>query len=262
MRKLEEVGLNRNEKIITLANPHPVSVEPNERIIKVVKKLVEHNHRSLPTVKKGELVGIVTITDILDAFLKGESLEERVESIMTREVIFADANDTIGYVLQKMKILKRGRLPVTSGKKLIGMVGERDYVFNLSEDVFRQVSVTDIMTRKPFFLRPEVSVLDCTRAMVNLKYRRLPISDGKQLLGYITSKLLLRVLFENGFKKKFMQKSVDEIMIKDPYRLEFNKSTADAIRLMKAKKISSVLIVDKKNLLGILTEKDIVNLLW
>jgi len=263
MFTLESLGIKRDEKILTLADVKPVYAFSKEKISDVNEKLVESSHRSLPVVDKQLMLqGMVSISDILDAFLKKESFDQEISSIMAREVISCDANESIGFVLQKMKISKKGRLPVLSGRKLLGVIGERDYVFRSREEAFQGVKNEDVMTKKPFFLKPNDTVLDCIKSMVNAKYRRLPIVDRGRLVGYITSTHLFKELVKEGFKQAYLKKSLEEVMVKEPITLGPGESLRTTVKLMKEKVVSSMLIVDEsKKLLGIITERDILELM-
>jgi len=207
MKSLEFLGVEKNNKIITIANTNPVFVFEDNSINQTIEKLVESNHRSLPvTNKQKDLVGIVSITDIFDSYLKNESFDRKVFDIMSKQVVFADANESLEYVLQKMKISKRGRLPVVTGRKLIGMVGEGDYLKIIDPQKFSDETIEACMTKKPFFLKPNQTVLDALKSIANVKYRRIPIAERKKLVGYITSTYLLKILYENNFRKSFIEK--------------------------------------------------------
>jgi len=52
-------------------------------------------------------------------------------------------------------------------------------------------------------------------------------------------------------------------MVRKPFTLKPDQTVEDVINLMKEKNISSVLIVDdEQKLLGIITERDIINLIY
>jgi len=93
------------KNITEISNLNPILVPNHFSITDAVKLLVKSEHRSLPVVdKKNKLEGIITLADILNAFLIYENFNEPVSKIMTREVIFANTTDTMGFTLQKMKI--------------------------------------------------------------------------------------------------------------------------------------------------------------
>ncbi|MGC9058944.1 MAG: CBS domain-containing protein [Candidatus Aenigmatarchaeota archaeon] len=263
--ELERIGLNREERIILISSPNPVYAYTNESIKEVSKKISDSLHRSLPIVdKKMNLKGIITISDILNAFLKKEDFSNKIETIMSREVVFCEANERIGYVLQKMKISKRGRLPVISANKLVGMISESDFIREAkSFEPFKDIEIENVMTKKPFFVQPTFSIFETLRIMVNGKYRRLPVVSNKKLVGYITSTHLFRQLYINDFSLDFLNKKIETIMTKNPITMSLNTKLSEALILMKEKNISSLLIVNSNNELeGIFTERDFINLIY
>ena len=263
--ELERIGLNREERIITISSSNPIFAYVNESIKDVAKKISDSLHRSLPIVdKKMNLKGIVTISDILNAFLQKEEFSKNVESIMSREVVSCEANERIGYVLQKMKISKRGRLPVLLANKLVGMVSESDFLKAATIlKVFEDVEIENVMTKKPFFVQPSFSILEVVRIMVNGKYRRLPVVLNRRLVGYITSTFLFRQLFINNFSEEFLNERIETIMTKEPITVNLNTKLSEALALMKEKNVSSLLIINSNGELeGIFTERDFINLLY
>ena len=52
--------------------------------------------------------------------------------------------------------------------------------------------VKDLMTRHPFLIEPEMSIVEAQRYMGEVNVRHLPVvGDGRQLLGLITRETLL-----------------------------------------------------------------------
>ena len=261
---LERIGINRRNKIITISSLNPLVAYVEERLLDVCKKLSDSGHRSLPVVdKKMQLKGIVTITDIFSLFLSGGDMSSYTETIMSREVVGCDVDETIDYVLQKMKISKRGRLPVTSNNKVVGVISETDFILATKEfSAFEDITIDKVMTRKPFFVLPSFTVKEVTRTMVNGKYRRLPVVENGSLVGYITSTLLFRKLVENSFTEEFLNKRVSEVMTKNPIVVRPSENLYSVLKTMKERRISSMLVIDESGKLdGIFTERDYINLL-
>jgi CBS domain-containing protein len=262
--ELEKVGINRKEKIFSISTPNPLVAFTGEKVSEVSRKMASSLHRSLPVVdKKFSLRGIVTITDIFSLLLSGGEMNIPVESIMSREVVSCEAGETIEYVLQKMKISKRGRLPVLSAKKVIGIISETDFILaSRSFEAFEDVIIEEVMVKKPFVIPPIFNVRDVVKTMVNGKYRRLPVVENGKLVGYVTSTLLLKNLVDNSFSEPFLRRKISELMTKNPVTARKQEKLKNVLQVMKEKKISSMLIVDENNNLeGIFTERDFINLL-
>jgi CBS domain-containing protein len=261
--ELEKVGINRKDRIINIASLTPLIAFADERIFQVCKKLAESGHRSLPVVdKKLYLKGIVTITDIFGLFLSEGNLNSSVDSIMSREVISCDVEESIEDVLIKMKISKRGRLPVTQNKKVVGMISETDFLLATKETTpFEDIKIEEVMVKKPFFVTPNFNVREVMRTMVNGKYRRLPIVENGMLVGYITSTSLLKYLVVASFSEESLNRKISDVMTKNPITVSRQERLSNVLRKMKERKISSMLIADEKRLNGIFTERDYINLL-
>lgn len=256
--KLEDGGLNRNSKITTIANMSPVFSKESDSIDDVVDKMISTGHRRIPIVSKnGGFVGIVTKSDILDAFLKKQDFDEKVSTIMVRDVIYCNSSDTLEFVLQKFKISRRGGFPILDGDRLVGMVSERDYVKHFSGVNFG-LEIKRLMTRKPLYIHPNISVYDCLKIMVNTKYRRLPVVGNGELIGLVTSADLLNYIKKNNYNSDKLDESVDRVTIKNVYTISEGKNASEAIKTMKSRDVGGILVVSKGKLEGIITERDIL----
>lgn len=258
MIELEKAGLDRFQKIITIATPNPVYCKDTEKITDAASKIAKFNFRRLPIMSRKKLVGIITISDILGAFLRKENFEDAISSIMTRDVIFCDADETIDYVLKKFKISRRGGFPVLRENELVGMISERDFVKHFSNIHFG-MKIEEIMTKKPFFIVPSLSILDALKSIVNTHYRRLPVVEDDKLVGIVTAVDFLRYINRNNFDFSALDQGIDSIFIKDVFTITKDKDVSEAVKLMKSKKIGGLSVTDKNfKLEGIITERDIL----
>lgn len=112
-------------------------------ISKVLLKMMETGYTGVPVTKGGDLVGMVTASDIIregHARVKRESREGDnakenlpVERLMSTPVSTVEAGDSLDEAAEKMKDRDVGRLPVTKRKKVIGIVDRYDILEALSE---------------------------------------------------------------------------------------------------------------------------------
>jgi predicted transcriptional regulator len=256
---LSLVGLDKEQKIVQLSELNPTYCFEKETIKEVVDKIIEKGHRRLPILSKDKkVVGIITTMDILAAFLRKQNFSEPISTIMNREVIFCDVNETLGNVLIKFKFSRRGGFPITKDGKLVGMISERDIIRRLTSVNFG-ITVEEVMTKKPFFINPNVSVLDAIKSMVNTHYRRLPLVKDKKLVGIFTSADALSYLKENDFNFSNLFVSISPIFTKEVYYIEKNKDLSEAIKEMVIRDVGGLPVVDEdKTLEGIITERDIL----
>jgi CBS domain-containing protein len=258
MIELERAGLNREGKITEIANLNPVYAFEKEKIFSLVNLIIERQHRRIPILnRKKELVGIITTMDILDAYLRREDFNESISSIMIRDIIFCEENDSLGFVLQKFKLSRRGGMPIVKKKKLVGMVSERDFVKYFDKIEFGK-RVSEVMTKKPFFISASISILDCLKSIVNSHYRRLPVVENDELVGIVTAIDLLKYIKENNFKFEALDEPLEKIMKTDVYTVDRDADVSEAIIIMKLKDVGGLLVVNNKNLEGIITERNIL----
>ena len=258
--QLERAGINRYEKVLVFANTRPVFLKENDKIESAVYKIIQSGHRSIPIVnKKHAVVGIVTTPDLINAFLKNQSFKDPAATIMTREVIFVHHDDPIGLALQKMKISRRGRLPVIRNKKLIGVISEYDITKYFAHYDLR-VKISEVMTRKPLFITHDVSIFDVLRILANSKYRRLPVVEHGRVVGVITASDMLKYLRNSDFNMSELFHPIDTLLRKKVFSVDKNKDMSEAIRLMLIHSVSGLLVLDDyEHLEGIITERDIIN---
>ncbi len=66
----EEEFVAANTEIRTVMTASPITVEPDDTLVEAIKKMRRNKIDGLPVVEDMQLVGILSITDILDAFLE------------------------------------------------------------------------------------------------------------------------------------------------------------------------------------------------
>ncbi|MEZ5335706.1 MAG: CBS domain-containing protein [Methanolobus sp.] len=71
-----------------------ISINSNATIQETARLLVENSIHGAPVVDNGEIIGIVTFTDIGDAVASGK-MTARVKDIMTRELITVDSESSL-----------------------------------------------------------------------------------------------------------------------------------------------------------------------
>jgi len=125
--------------------------------------------------------------------------------------------------------------------------------------------LSQIMTRDPVY----VSSADTLRVAIDLLRRRncrqLPVVDEGQLVGIVTDRDV-RLALNSPFIMRERKEDevlldrvlVAECMTPDPVCLSPNASVLDAARLIRDRKFGGVPIVDEGELVGIVTETDLL----
>jgi len=128
----ERVALSMSKQVYT--------VTPNQTLPAIMSIMVDRGVRRCPVAENGNLMGIVTETDVLRLFASektlnlvrtsrsGEVLEMRAEDFMTRKVLTAFPDATMSYAAEIMEKNRVGCLVVKSENKVVGVITEKDLV--------------------------------------------------------------------------------------------------------------------------------------
>jgi acetoin utilization protein AcuB len=118
-----------------------VTVTPTVSIAETMKLMETKKIRHIPVIDaEHQLVGIVTLSDIRDAApsifranVHVEDMQNPVETIMKKDVITGHPLDFVEEIAALFYEHKIGCLPITNGRKLVGIVTETDLLRTLVE---------------------------------------------------------------------------------------------------------------------------------
>jgi CBS domain-containing protein len=118
--------------------------------------------------------------------------------IMTRDVIALDERQTLENIEQAMRALRFRHMPVTDGRRLIGLVSHRDLLRTSASTLLparkeqadllaKWFTVGDVMSRDVQTVHPDTPLSEVARLMRRNKLGCLPVVDGENtLVGIIT----------------------------------------------------------------------------
>jgi chloride channel protein, CIC family len=89
------------------------------------------HHRGFPVVKNGELIGIITQSDLMQASLSTLTIDD----LMTRHPVSVKPHDPLSQVLYLLSRYKISRLPVVDRQKLVGIITRTDIIRAESEQL-------------------------------------------------------------------------------------------------------------------------------
>ncbi|MDR1722018.1 MAG: CBS domain-containing protein [Methanobrevibacter sp.] len=282
----------REGEVMTLANKNVVTISPTTTIKEAAKTMVREKFRRLPVTDpgSGKLLGILTAMDIL-SFLGGgdkfnlmeikhhdnflSAINESVKKIMSLDVKYINHKDTINHTIDLMIDESIGAVPIVDdNNKVVGIVSERDFILSMA-GVFTDELVQELMTSNLIITTPGTPVESATKIMVRNQFRRIPIVgkefDGpgvedEHLVGLITSTDILKFFGDSGLLKKLgtnsgidvLNTKVSDFMVNDVITVEPLTRVGDLCELLANHNIGGVPVVKNQELLGIITERDIL----
>jgi CBS domain-containing protein len=280
--------------IMTLAKKEVISVPPTTSIIEVAEIMVENKFRRLPVTDPGseKLLGIVTAMDVLNFLGGGDkfniveekyhdnflaAINESVKEIMTRDVKFMTHKDSINDCIDLMLDSDVGALPIVNDdEKLVGIITERDFALAMA-GVLTDELVEDFMSSDVITTTPGTPIEGASKIMVRNKLRRIPImgkaiedtanhGEKEILEGIVTSNDVLKFLGDSELFSKMesisgleiLDTKVSEIMEANVTTVEPLTRLGDLCELLREKNIGGVPVIKNGELLGIITESDVL----
>jgi CBS domain-containing protein len=194
---------------------------------------------------------------------------------MTRDLITLSHKASIGETIKTMLDNQLGAIPlIDADGKLAGIVTERDIALSLAGMAGKE-TVQDYMSPKVFTTTPGTPLESACKIMVRNGLRRIPIVGGeadiskaaKKLLGILTSTDVIKFLnakelfdhLNSNLATDVLKTNVSEIMAKEPITVEPSLTIGELCELFAEKNIGGVPIVKDDEVVGIITERDILN---
>ena len=127
----------------------------------------------------------------------------RARELMKTEIQWASANDNLRTAGERMAqhglraLLVRGEDPadlpgIVTNKDIVNLLGSHDPA------VLDQLRVGDVMTRPAICVAPQANVRDCINLMRMSGIRRMPVVDGTDVVGVIsTSDIFARAMLRD-----------------------------------------------------------------
>lgn len=132
-----------------------------------------------------------------------------IKDIMTAQVISITTDTRLEEAEAMFRKHKVRHLPVTKNKELVGILSLTDLQrisfassFGEAEDeidnaMYEMLGVSQIMQSKPVSIQLNASVKDAAEILASREFHALPVVDGNQLVGIITTTDLIKFLLNH-----------------------------------------------------------------
>ena len=113
----------------------------------------------------------------------------KVRDIMTKDVVFANKDDSVLTVAKLMKHHNVGAIPIVeNAEKVLGMITDRDIVLNMADYNFDPANTfaLKLMTDKLYTVKPEADLSSALALMKKQQIRRLPVMEDNKLVGMLS----------------------------------------------------------------------------
>lgn len=119
------------------------------------------------------------------------------------------------------------------------------------------IPVKEVMTREVCTSNKDVSLLNASRKMIKYGVGSIVVVENSSTLGVVTERdILTKVIARNKVPNKI---KLDEIMSSPTITITSNTSIREASEIMQKKGIRRLPVIENNDLLGIITDNDILN---
>jgi CBS domain-containing protein len=116
--------------------------------------------------------------------------------------------------------------------------------------------VDELMSRKVVTVNVESTAFEAARDMLDHDIGCVLVTDGRKILGVVTKSDIIR---EAVLRRLDPQKlNVETVMSKPAITIDSSKSLAEASEMMSKHNITKLPVVEKGDLVGIITSSDLV----
>jgi CBS domain-containing protein len=149
-------------KVTEIMSQPVITVAPETGIKAAAALLVEHDISALPVVdSKGRLVGIVSEADLISLETRPDPRSQatplaptdgttpsHIAEVMTRDVVVVSARSEVAQAAKTMLSRDVKRVPVMSGRRLVGIVSRRDLIKVIARaDELIEVKINDLLAK-------------------------------------------------------------------------------------------------------------------
>lgn len=131
-----------------------------------------------------------------------------ITHIMTSQLFTVEKTESLTEVERLMKRKHIRHVPVVEDNKIIGIVSLTDlqrlsYTSSFADEenegdddvaIFNILSLDQVMIRNPFCIQKNATVGDACDVLIRMDFHALPVVDGGELIGIVTTTDLLRYL--------------------------------------------------------------------
>jgi len=169
-------------------------LESDDTVVQAAVGMFDCGVGSLVIVDGGKLVGIVTETDLVKAYLevcRRKDIEfasdPPVDKIMRGYPGTIDKDASLDTAIERCQSMGIRHLPVVrAGGWLIGMVSDRDLRRAVGAGRPGATPVDEIMSRQVYTVSPDMRLSEAAWSMVEHKVSSMPVVDDDCLVGIVT----------------------------------------------------------------------------
>jgi transcriptional regulator with GAF, ATPase, and Fis domain len=234
-----------------------VTVCPDETVVSAAKMISENNISCIVVVDNGNVAGILTETDFLKRVVaEGKDFDEiSVKEVMSSPVESIGSDLSVFEASRIMDEKHIKRVPVLGEGRLVGIVTQTDLIrVSASYGMWRNVG--EIMSRDVVGIQSKATVVEATEVMTGCSISCIVVLKGDEVVGVLTEKDLLKRVV--ALRKDPAEIKMEELMSSPVMTVPPDCTVFSASRIMEKMDVRRLVIMENKQLRGIVTQTDIL----
>ena len=262
-----QIESSRIEDIMDTEFP---TVKAGDRLLDAIKLMRETGYQDIPVLSDGEYIGTISYGAVLKK--KNVGLDSKVENFVKTPPV-ATKESTITEVADLMIVNNTRQVPVLNSgkKKIIGVVGRNQLIDVVASiKAFNEIKVWEIMTTPVESVDDTAMLDDALDIMRQLDIRTVPVvNSAGEVSGIVGMKEVIdsnwknesRTIGDISGKNKKVAVTVESVCKSAVSTVEWDDSIGSAVKLMSENGFSTLPVTEGGELVGILTQFDIVELI-
>ena len=215
--------------------------------------------------EKGKYAGVIAHRWI--ARSRYDPATTKVETLM-RPAPTVALEDSLSKVARLMVTSGIDQLPVFSQEKLMGVVTDDAVILGAVVGKWGAKPVSDVMTKKPYFIDEDDSVGAVLSLFREHGISHAPVVRDGNLRGIVSVENIIESIFQpkqsqtvgdiSGEKAPVLSIPAKGIMTKPVITVQPETKLKDAVEKMQKNDITSLVVVNKGRLAGIVTKRDVL----
>lgn len=246
------------------------TVDPEMSLTDVVARMRSKDLHEMPVTENGKkLLGVVSYRSIIRR--KNLVIGTKVKTAMDLPPDIAP-DTQITKVAEQFLSTGYRQMPVVRGSKLVGLISRASLITIIPKiKDLRTVKVSEIMTEQVQTVREDEPIKSAIETMRKLDIRTLPVVDaGDHLTGIVGIRDIVNYNWngsrretkgEISGEKNHVDIKVGSLANDAVVTIGPGATLNDAVKLMSAKKVSALPVVEKDSIQGIVTMYDLVELI-
>ncbi|HYM38722.1 MAG TPA: CBS domain-containing protein [Thermoplasmata archaeon] len=242
---------------------------PDDDLGEVLGKMKKYDVHEIPVGRKGKLQGVVTLRELMKRHNVPPTT--KLSSVLVKAPVVSPTA-TLPAAAEELITTGFRALPVVERKTLLGIISRTDLVRALVDaKALGGLAVRDFMTPNPQAVSEDDTIDRAVHVMQSLGERSLPVVDkNRRLKGVIGMKDVTDLFARPKMRQRYGERAGTETKVElqvkgamhyPPVTMGAEGELAHAAELMLKNDVSSVIITEKDEPVGIVTKLDLMHFL-